>query len=444
MKGRSLGLSPGARTLLLKTAAQHPLRTLAATLDQVRAAPTAVTSDRAFTDLPGARDMALMARVAGELDIIDPFFRVHDGIAGAQTMINGRRYDNFTSYDYLSLNGHAVIAQAVAAAVFEYGTTVSASRLVSGDRRIHHELEAALAAQYRAEAALAFVGGHATNVTVIGHLMGPRDLILHDQLVHNSILEGAALSGARRVAFRHNDPAAAALQLSAHRTGKQRALLVLEGHYGMDGDVPDLAAFIAVARAHDCWLMVDEAHSLGVLGMQGRGIFEHCGVDPSSVDLWMGTLSKALVSCGGYIAGRRELIDFLRRSAPGFVYSVGLPPPAAAAALAALQLMAADPSRLVRLRANAAMLLKQVIGAGFDTGGSIGAAIVPVIVGSSLRAARLSQQLFELGINAMPIIYPAVPERSARLRLFVNADHTAAQMDNVGHHLSQMRQLSSG
>jgi 7-keto-8-aminopelargonate synthetase-like enzyme len=196
----------------------------------------------------------------------------------------------------------------------------------------------------------------------------------------------------------------------------------------MDGDVPDLAAFVAVARRHRAWLMVDEAHALGVLGPRGFGSADRAGIDPGEVDIWMGTLSKSLVSCGGYIAGRKDLVDYLKRMAPGFVFSVGMAPPAAAAALAALEILEGEPERVHRLNERAALFLNLAREAGLDVGGSIGAAIVPIITGSSIRAGRLSQAMFRRGINVQPILYPAVPERAARLRFFLTAEHSEAQI----------------
>jgi 7-keto-8-aminopelargonate synthetase-like enzyme len=196
----------------------------------------------------------------------------------------------------------------------------------------------------------------------------------------------------------------------------------------MDGDVPDLARFTALARRHDALLMVDEAHSLGVLGATGRGIAEHCGVAPAEVDIWMGTLSKTLSGCGGYVAGRQALVDVLRYSVPGFVYSVGLAPPLAAASLAALELMLAEPDRVARLQHNATLFLALAREAGFDTGSSVGLGIVPIILGSSVRAARMAASLFAQGINVQPILFPVVPERSARLRFFLSSEHSTAEL----------------
>jgi 8-amino-7-oxononanoate synthase len=378
---------------------------------------------RDLSTLPGVADIALVREAGAALGLENPYFRPHEGVAGARSVIGGREMLNFASYNYLGFNGDARIIAAAKAAIDRHGVSASASRLASGERPIHGALETALAANYGAEACLAFVSGHATNVTVIGQLIGPRDLILHDQLIHNSVAEGARLSGARRVAFPHNDAAAAEQMLAAERKRHGRALIVIEGHYSMDGDVPDLARFAAMAERHDSLLMVDEAHALGVLGATGRGSFEQCGVDPARIDIWMGTLSKTLSGCGGYIAGQQALIDLLRHSSPGFVYSVGLAPPLAAAALASLRAMQAEPERVARLQANATLFLRLARAAGFDAGQSAGFGIVPVILGSSIAAARLAAALFAAGVNVQPILYPAVPERAARLRFFVSAEH---------------------
>jgi 8-amino-7-oxononanoate synthase len=373
-------------------------------------------------------DLELVRRAGGALGIANPYFRPHEATVGARSTIGNRDYDNFVSYNYLGLNGDARVSAAAKAAIDRYGTSVSASRLVSGERPVHRELEEALADAHGVEDALTFVSGHATNVTVIGHLVGAEDAIVYDALCHNSVLQGALLSGAQRVPFAHNDAAELDRVLARVRSTVKRVLVVIEGHYSMDGDVPDLAAIIAVVRRHRASLMVDEAHSLGVLGVQGLGIAERCGVDPREVDVWMGTLSKSLASAGGYIAGSRGLIEYLRYSAPGFVYSVGLAPPVAAAALAALRIMRAEPERVARLGENSAYFLAQATAAGLDTGPSVGAAIVPVMTGGSIRAALTADRLMQAGIMAQPIMQPAVPERAARLRFFISSLHDRAQI----------------
>ena len=250
---------------------------------------------------------------------------MHEGITNDRTVIDGRELINFASYNYVGTSGDPLVSAAAKAAIDRYGTSVSASRLASGEKVIHGELESAIARFIGTEAAVTFVGGHATNESVIGHLVGPGDLVLQDALAHNSIVEGAILSGARRRPFTHNDWQAADRLLEQFRHEYRRVLLVIEGVYSMDGDFPDLPRFIEVKKRHKALLMIDEAHSIGVLGHHGRGIGEHFDVNRSDVDIWMGTMSKALGSCGGYIAGSRALVEFLKYTAPGFVFSVGLP-----------------------------------------------------------------------------------------------------------------------
>jgi len=394
--------------------------------------------------LEGFREIRMIREAAEFLGISDPFFRVHEGIAEAETVIDGRRFVNFASYNYIGLNGHPDIVSAARAAIDRYGTSVSASRPVSGERPVHRDLEHALARVHETEDCVVLVGGHSTNVTVIGHLLGRDDVIVHDALIHNSIVQGAMLSGARRVPFPHLDHEAADRLLREARPRGGHALLVIEGHYSMDGDVPDLPAFIAVARRNRAWLMVDEAHALGVLGPRGFGTADRFGVDPGEVDIWMGTLSKSLVSCGGYIAGSKDLVDFLKVAAPGFVFSVGMAPPAAAAALAALELLEREPERVRRLNDRAALFLRLAREGGLDVGGSIGASIVPIVTGSSIRAGRLAQALFHRGVNVQPILYPAVPERAARLRFFATASHTEEQIrDTVEILLEESRRVAS-
>ncbi len=394
--------------------------------------------------LEGFREIRMIREAADFLGISDPFFRVHEGIAGAETVIDGRSFINFASYNYVGLNGHPDIVSAARAAIDRYGTSVSASRPVSGERPVHRDLERALARVHGTEDCVVLVGGHSTNVTVIGHLLGREDVIVHDALIHNSIVQGAILSGARRVPFPHLDHEAADRLLRETRPRGGHALLVIEGHYSMDGDVPDLPAFIAAARRNRAWLMVDEAHALGVLGPRGFGTADRFGVDPGEVDIWMGTLSKSLVSCGGYIAGSKDLVDFLKVAAPGFVFSVGMAPPAAAAALAALELLEREPERVRRLNDRAALFLRLARKGGLDVGGSIGASIVPIITGSSIRAGRLAQALFDRGVNVQPILYPAVPERAARLRFFATASHTEEQIrDTVDIVLEENHRVAS-
>jgi 8-amino-7-oxononanoate synthase len=392
--------------------------------------------DTSFENHPGYRQLKIMREGAKQLDAPDPFFRVHDGVACATTSIGNKEYINFASYNYLGLSGHHDINQAAKQAIDDYGTSVSASRVVSGERHIHQQLETEIAQLYGVDSALVFVSGHATNVTTIGYLMDSKDLIIHDEYIHNSSLVGAKLAGARRISFPHNDFAFLEKLLNEHRDNYQRVLIIVEGLYSMDGDAPDLKRLVNIKKRYGAWLMVDEAHSLGVLGKTGRGLSEHCHVDAHEVDIWMGTLSKTLSGCGGFIAGSQALCDMLRYFCPGFLYSVGIPPQVAAPALASLKMMQKESERIQKLHSISQYFLTKLQGRAFTTGTSIGIAIVPVILGSSLKAAKFSEYMFEHGVNVQPILYPAVPEKSARLRFFLSSEHTKDQIDYTVDKLS--------
>jgi 8-amino-7-oxononanoate synthase len=363
-----------------------------------------------------------------EQGIMSPFFHVHDGITGSEAVIGGRTLINFANYNYVGLSGDPDVSRAAEEAIERYGTSVSASRVVSGERPVHRELEREISRFLGTEDAIAYIGGVTANVSTISHLLGPEDVVLCDQLVHNSAMQGAEFSGARRLVFPHNDWAALDGMLGRVRAQHRRALVVIEGVYSADGDIPDLARFVEVKERHHAMLMVDEAHSLGVLGATGRGITEHAGIDARRIDILMGTLSKSLASCGGYIAGSAALVEYLKYTSPGFVFSVGMTPANAAAAVAALHKLEAEPERVSRLHERAALFLALCKEAGFDTGASAGTPVVPVIVGESVRAATLSAMLFDAGINVQPMVAPSVADDQARLRFFVASTHTETQL----------------
>lgn len=361
--------------------------------------------------------------------IRDPFFRVNEGVVASTTRIGGRELTSFASYNYLGLSGDPRVTNAAKLAIERFGTSVSASRIATGERPVHRDLEAAIATFLGVEDAIVFVSGHATNVTTVGHLFGARDLILYDSLIHNSILQGCLLSGARRLPFPHNDWRALGKLLDENRGRYGKTLIAVEGVYSMDGDLPPLSEIVALKREYDAALLVDEAHSLGVLGRTGRGVAEHFGVARDDVELWMGTLSKTLASCGGYIAGRGDLVRYLRYTAPGFVFSVGIPPASAAASLEALKILEAEPQRVAQVQENAALFLRLARAARLNTGLSEGSAVVPIVIGDSVKAMRLAEDLFALGVNVQPILYPAVEEHAARLRFFISSTHTQGQIE---------------
>ena len=388
-----------------------------------------------FDRHPGYEKMLVPKAASERLGIANPFFRVHDGVAGAITRIQDREYINFSNYNYLGLTGHPAVNQAAKAAIDRYGTSASASRLVAGERPVQRKLEEALANVYEVDDCIVFVSGHATNVSTIGYLFGPKDLVIHDSLIHNSVLQGIQLSGATRRSFQHNDTNALNQILAEIRGQFERVLIVVEGLYSMDGDICDLPPLIEIKRRHKAFLMVDEAHSLGVLGKTGKGIREHFDIQGKDVDIWMGTLSKTLAGCGGYIAGERALVEHLKYAAPGFVYSVGVAPSLAAASLEALRIMQKEPERVTRLQAQGQQFLEAMHSLGINTGLAQGYAVIPAIIGSSLKAARLSNQFFEAGINVQPIIHPEVEEKAARLRFFLSFLHT-------DQHISYTREVT--
>jgi 8-amino-7-oxononanoate synthase len=444
------GLTTSLKERLIQESLQRRIRRS----ELERTAPTQESSGRlAHTDSipdswcrfdlhPNYQQLRILSEGAEKLGVSNPYFRVHDGLAGATTVIGGESFTNYSSYNYLGLVGHPSVNAAAKEAIDRYGTSASASRLVSGERAIHRELEQALAATHGVDDCVVFVSGHATNVSTIGHLFGPKDLIVHDALIHNSARLGIQLSGAHRMPFAHNDCEALDRLLTQRRMQYERVLILVEGLYSMDGDMPDLPHFVEIKRRHRAFLMVDEAHSLGVVGRNGRGIQEHFGLCGSDVDIWMGTLSKALASCGGYIAGERALVEHLKCAAPGFVYSVGMPPPAAAAALAALRLLHAEPQRSQALQMRGRQFLEMARSLGLDTGLSVGLSVIPAITYSSLKAVRLSEALFRRKINVQPIVHPAVQERAARLRFFISSEHTEAQIHATVEAVSEeMRRL---
>jgi myxalamid-type polyketide synthase MxaB len=366
----------------------------------------------------------------------NPFFSLHQGIAQDTIQTGDRQLINYSSYNYLGMSGDPIVIAATQKAIAEYGTSVSASRVLSGERPIHLELEQELADFIGTEAAIVYVGGHATNVSTIGHLFDNQDLIICDALCHNSIREGCNLSGATIIDFPHNDCQALAEILHRERTKYHKVLIAIEGIYSTDGDLAPLPEIVALKQHYQTFLLVDEAHSIGVLGSSGGGIREYYNLQPTDVDLWMGTLSKSFASCGGYIAGSSELIEYLKYTAPSFVFSVGMSPANTAAALAAIRLLKSEPERAIKLQSRAKFCLDLAKSKGFNTGYSADSPVIPIIVGEPHKAVRLSRLLGQVGINVNPMVYPSVPYDAARLRFFITCLHTEAQIQQTMEVLS--------
>ena len=358
----------------------------------------------------------------------DPYFSVHEGRIGDTTIVDGRELISFASYNYLGLSGHPDVNQSAKDAIDSFGTSVSASRIVSGEKTIHRQLESELSSFLGVDDVITFPGGHACNESVIGHLVGPGDLIIHDSFAHNSIIQGAELSGARRRPFEHNDWNHLDQILGKIRNEFRRVLILIEGLYSMDGDYPELPHFVRIKDKYKAWLYVDEAHSIGTLGATGRGLAEVYGIDRGEVECWMGTLSKSFGSCGGFIGGKQALIRYLRYTTPGYVFAAGMPPANVGAALGALRLLNREPERVQKLADNSELFLELAKAAGLDTGMSHGSPIIPIVTRSSIKALKLAEALFENGINAQPILHPAVPETETRVRIFMTSLHSEEQI----------------
>ena len=384
-----------------------------------------------FDLLPEYQKLKQQQQQVASLGNGNPFFIEQESVVKDTTVIDGRELINFATYNYIGMCGDPQVDKGATKAIQQYGTSACASRLIAGEKPLHRELEKAIADFIGVDDSIVMVGGHATNVTTIGHLFGKDDLILYDALSHNSIMQGCFASGASLVAFPHNDYEALENILSDRRNRYQKVLIVIEGVYSTDGDIADLPAFIALKNKYKTFLMVDEAHSMGTIGDTGRGISEYYSVSPQEVDIWMGTLSKSFASCGGYIAGSAALIEYLKYTAPGFVFSVGMSPPNAGATLAAINVLRAEPQRAKQLQENAKLFLALAQEKGLDTGMSKDSPVIPIIVGDSLKSIQLSQNMFKRGINVPFMIYPSVPQNEARLRFFVTCNHTAEQIEQT-------------
>jgi glycine C-acetyltransferase len=340
----------------------------------------------------------------------------------------------FGSYSYLALNGHPRIDRAAQDAISRYGTGTHGVRLLAGTLDVHRELEAELARFKGAEAAVTFSSGYAANVSTITSVVGRHDTVICDKLNHASIVDGCGLSRAKLVRFRHNDMEHLAACL-ADPANPGHKLVIVDAVFSMDGDVIDLPEVSRLCRQHGALLMVDEAHSLGVLGASGRGIEEHFGLPADTIDIKMGTLSKAIPSVGGYVAGSRRFCDFLAHQARGLIFSAALPPSSAAAALEALRVMQDEPERLTRLHENVRHFAAALRAIGLP--GDSTTAIFPVLCGDDWAAFRLARSCQQRGFHVQGIPHPVVPKGAARLRVSITAGHSKEQLDAFAAVLDQ-------
>jgi glycine C-acetyltransferase len=305
----------------------------------------------------------------------------------------------------------------------EYGAGSGAVRTIAGTMTLHRELERRFAAFKGAEAALMFQSGFTSNAGTVAAILSPEDVIVSDQLNHASIIDGARLSRAEIKVFPHKDTEAADQLLAETAREGRRQLLITDGVFSMDGDIAPLAALVDVADHHGAIMMVDDAHASGVLGPGGKGTVAHFGIDPARVDIQVGTLSKAIGVLGGFIAGPPHLINWLVNRGRPYLFSTSAPPPVAAACIAALDVIEAEPERIDRLWQNTGFLKQGLDSLGFDTGMSE-TPITPVIAGEAQTAQDLSRLLFEDGVFTPAIVFPTVPKGRSRVRTIVTAEHT--------------------
>ena len=340
-------------------------------------------------------------------------------------------YLSMSHYDYLGLMHDPDTTEAAKKAIDRHGTGVGGSRLVGGERSEHRAFENAMADFLGVGGVLTIISGYLTNFSLIGHVLGSKDLVIADELSHNSIIMGCKSGKFDFQTYPHNDLDELDSFLAENRSRYARVLIATDGLFSMDGDLTDLPALLDIKDRHDAWLLLDEAHSYGVLGHTGRGLAEHYGVDPKRVELTVGTLSKSFASSGGFIAAAGDVIEWLRFTLPGFVFSVGLPPATIASAHMALDKLRAEPWRVTRLRYNSKHFMQAAQAAGLKTGTAIGEAVVPILFQSAEECCFVAECLMDTGIYAPPIVHVGVPKGEPRIRFFISASHTEGNLNRV-------------
>ncbi len=369
-------------------------------------------------------------RAAREQDLM-PYFRALEGAAGPIVEMEGAERIMLGSNNYLGLTGDERVIAGARDALDKYGTGLTGSRLLNGTIDLHLELEAEIAGWMGTEDALVTSTGHGANLAALGTLLGPGDTVVADSGDHASILDGILLSRAKMRPFRHNRLDKLERQLGKAADEESPALVVVDGVFSMEGDIAPLPEIVALTKQYGARLMVDEAHAAGVLGARGAGTCEHFGVE-DDVDLRMGTFSKSLASCGGFLAGSRDVIDFLRVQSRAFLFTASAVPAAIGAALAAVRIVRSDegPQLCARVLDNARYLKAGLTELGFDVGDAQ-ATIIPVVVGDDWKAVLLWRALYDAGVYVNVALHPAVPPAGALLRTSVMATHDRATLDRA-------------
>ncbi len=349
-------------------------------------------------------------------------------LPGMKVRVRGREMGMYASYSYLGLVGHPRINEAAKKAVDKYGTGTNGVRSLAGTLGIHTELEETIANFKHTESAITYSSGYATNLSVVSTLMGRGDYVLSDKLNHASIVDGCLMSGAEFRRFKHNDMEHLETMLKNVPEGAAK-MVIADSVFSMDGDIIDLPTMVALTKKYNAWLMIDEAHSVGVLGEKGTGIEEHFNMY-GAIDIKMGTLSKTIPSVGGYVAAKTEIVNYLRHASRAYIFSAALPPAQAAAANEAFKVILDEPERIVRLNENTKQFIGGLKSMGFDTM-LTETAIVPVLCGEDETAFAITRECQHNDVFVLPVVSPAVGEGLARLRATVTAAHDPSEIERA-------------
>ncbi len=382
----------------------------------------------AKNDLIDARGRRLFETTAMACDAdAYPFQIPLEARTGPEVQADGHSMLMLSSYDYLGLIGDPRIDSAAIEAILKYGTGTGGARLLTGTTDQHQQMERDLAGFLGTESAITFSSGYAANLAVIGALLGPADRVIMDALCHRSLTDACRFAGVQLQRFQHNDLESLEEEIQ-NGPPANRTLIITDGVFSMDGDICLLPEIIEIKKKFRCFLLVDDSHATGVLGAHGRGVAEHFGVAASEVDIWTGSLAKAIPATGGFVAGSKELGIFLQHASSPYIFSAALSPASVAAIRAGLTILAHEPERVARIEQNASFLRCGLQSLGYDTGLSE-TAVIPVILKDEVTTALFARRLRDYGILAAPVLFPAVPQGAARLRLCVTAAHKQAHLE---------------
>lgn len=355
------------------------------------------------------------------------FQEIMNGKSGAEVNIRNSSVYMMSSYDYLGLIGHKEIESAAISAIHEYGTGTGGVRLLTGTNELHCQLERAISRFTSFDATMVLSSGYMANLAAVAGLFSKNDLVIADENIHRSITDAIKVAGITPVNFQHNDISSLRSLLEKHHSQK-RKLIIVEGIYSMDGDICPLPEIVALKEEFNTFLMVDEAHSLGVLGKTGKGVLEHFSINPAKIDIMTGSLSKAIPANGGFISAKEEVIIYLKHGGAPYMFSAALSPANTAAALSSLEIIGKENWRLEKLWKNTGQMMEGLLKSGMNTGNST-SPVIPVICGSIQKAVKLSKGCLDNGFMANSVIFPAVPFNKARLRLCCTAAHSPEMID---------------